>query len=116
MNIFLSFVLILSFYLPATQLQAATMNTPIQKLQHTEPVHKHKWDDLRILPVTIIEINEHTIRWQYTEERLIRNGYWLLDDRLAQSLKTRKVKLKVGQEFIGIYCSECQTVISLYNL
>ncbi|MEW6731897.1 MAG: hypothetical protein AB1489_11280 [Acidobacteriota bacterium] len=86
-----------------------------QRVQLTDN-HQHSWDDLRLLLITLVEIDGDLVRWKHQTPFETKMGHW----QASQALKKRENGLKsdrirLGKEYVGIYCIHCETVIWLYD-
>jgi hypothetical protein len=78
--------------------------------------HQHGWDDLRLLLITIVEVNGHEVRWKHQTPFETKTGLWQVGKMLTKSEKGLKSdRIHSGKEFVAVYCSHCQTVIWLYD-
>jgi hypothetical protein len=78
--------------------------------------HKHGWDDLRLLLITVTEVNNSEIRWKHQTEIETKTGVWHVGNNLRNSDRGIKSnRIKAGSDYVAIYCSQCETVIWLYD-
>src|SRR6185436_16827837 len=52
--------------------------------------HQHGWDDLRLLLITIVEVNNHEIRWKHSTPFETKTGLWQVGKMLNKSEKGLK--------------------------
>src|SRR5437868_747068 len=78
--------------------------------------HKHSWDDMRLLLVTLTEVSDTEIRWKHSTPFETKTGVWHVGKTLCKSDKgIHNERIQAGKEFVAVYCAECQTVIWLYD-
>jgi hypothetical protein len=78
--------------------------------------HEHSWDDLRLLLVTLVEVNDSEIRWKHQTPSETKTGQWSVGRVLGKSNRGIKSdRIHPGKEYVAVYCSHCQTAIWLYD-
>jgi hypothetical protein len=111
----LSIMLVITTTLFGQQRPGMVMSFKDQSV-HLSDDHKHSWDDLRMLLVTLTEVNDGEIRWKHQTSIETKTGLWQIGRNLRNSnsgLKSERIKS--GKEFIAVYCSHCETAIWLYD-
>lgn len=82
--------------------------------------HDHQWDDLRLLPVRVLTLTKTEMTWKHTEPHQTRTGRWKLGAQVReeqqQATKEQPSRLRQGGAYYAIYCSECKTVVRLWDI
>lgn len=78
--------------------------------------HKHTWDDIRLLLVTVLELDDKELRWKHQTPFETRTGQWQLGREMKDSPKGIKSgRIKRGDNCIAVYCIKCSTVMWIYD-
>jgi hypothetical protein len=97
------------------QNQAKLLSVHDQSVKLTDN-HSHNWDDLRMLLITVTDVNDSELHWKHETSFETKTGSWRLGKNLKSSDRGIKSdRIRPGKDFVAVYCLHCETVIWLYD-